>query len=543
MKCLDSYGETLYYFTQWDMNQKLYIADSMLTEAPMVHFQNKNTKKAFVVQSSIGNDGTVSADVPNRLLAEPYPIGIYVYATKGDSSKSVWHTTIPVRRRAMPEGFLYNGDTGVLDMSEELKKLEETIKNMQSQIEEISGMLEGNVVVDKDDEPPTPGNPDEQVPEGFWGGTVDIYVDATSDNTSGGETIEDALMPNNIYAQEVIRNLADSAQNVNIHIVKSPDGSTVAVPLDLMVKHDRTVTFDFMEGCGNGVCRDSDMYKNGSIISDVTFPLRGEYTDCTIRSNDDWDNGFDTNANSFPVFRSCRIETKGDLRLAQPWSGVDFSENVTLCDDCEIICGGNFRFHQSKKDSPYVIMQNSTLTVKGDWYIWGYGGNRVSPYLFNSCTANIHEVKIDRTHTGSNGLFDGTGSEITIETIGHTNGLSDKYMSVGAQDFTLPSEWKTRISSGEAKLEIYNTNVQKVADAKKVAASVVNGMTVTDGTTPDSIKLLIKNAIEGAGITGITVTVTYNIGEYGDGTRYLSGSASISVNDISDSVTIYKLVS
>ncbi len=182
MRCLDAYGDTLYYFTQWDTNQKLYIAGSQLTEAPMVHFQNKNTKKALVVQSSIGNDGALSADVPNRLLTEPCPISVYIYATKDSSAKAVWQTTIPVRKRAMPEGFLYDGDTGIGDMSEALKQLEEKIKEMQSQIDEISWMIEGNVVVDKDG---SGGIPDEEKIYTPEGDTVYLYREGSTSSLIG----------------------------------------------------------------------------------------------------------------------------------------------------------------------------------------------------------------------------------------------------------------------------------------------------------------------------------------------------------------------
>lgn len=544
MTCLDAYGNTLYYFTQWDTNQKLYITGSMLTEAPMVHFQNRNSKKALVVQSSIGDDGVIYADIPNRLLAEPYPVSIYIYATKENSSKAVWHTTMPVRKRAMPEGFLYDGDTGVLDMSEELKRLEEKMKEMQSQIEEMSGMLEGNVVVDEDDGT-TPEIPDENVPEGFWGGTVDIYVDATSGNVSGGETKGTALSPSNTAAQEAIRALADKAQNVNIHIVKAPDSSTISVPLDLAVKHDRTIIFDFMEGCGNGSCRGSDIYKRGDMLSSITFPLKGEYTGCTIKSNDDWDNGWNRDAGSFTIFHSCHIETEGDLRLALLWDGFNFDAQVTQCDDCDIICGGNFRFYPSYRNTPYLEMKNSTLTVNGDWYIYGYGGNRVSPYLFSSCTVNIHEVKLDMGHlyadmTDPGGFFDGTGSDIAIDTITRAEGLDKHYISKGIQNFTMPDGWRLETSASDGNVTIYNINAEKVNNAKPIAQSTINNMTVTGSTTTAMIESAIEAALLNAGISGVTVVCTFDP-SYSTATELLV-YIKLSIGDIEKAFNLFKSI-
>ena len=119
VKCLDSYGNTIDNFSQWDIDQKITISlddygDDKLSIAPMIHFSNKQRKRedkdALVVRSTILEGNTVVVNVPNILLQEPYPLLVYVYLTDDEdvsSQKTVLSTEIIVRKRPKPSNYYY----------------------------------------------------------------------------------------------------------------------------------------------------------------------------------------------------------------------------------------------------------------------------------------------------------------------------------------------------------------------------------------------------------------------------------------------------
>lgn len=113
--CLDSDGNTIDNFTQWDTDQKIMIdltgyERDVATAIPQVHFSNARNREALVVRPVLVDERTIMADVPNILLTEPWPISVYVYITDGDdvsSQKTVLSTDIIVRKRKKPSNFYY----------------------------------------------------------------------------------------------------------------------------------------------------------------------------------------------------------------------------------------------------------------------------------------------------------------------------------------------------------------------------------------------------------------------------------------------------
>ena len=113
--CLDLNGDTINKFYQWDIDQKIVINlegcdKNYLKNAPEVHFCNSSRKEALVVRSAVSNHDTITADVPNVLLQEAYPLLVYVYLTDANDSssqKTILYSEIPVRKRAMPSDYLY----------------------------------------------------------------------------------------------------------------------------------------------------------------------------------------------------------------------------------------------------------------------------------------------------------------------------------------------------------------------------------------------------------------------------------------------------
>lgn len=126
---LDKYGDTVTNFTQWDLNQTLYIEEHGFTTPPQFHFCNKNSEKALVVQSSIV-DNVLEVVVPNSLLVEPYPIIVYVYLTENESSKTVEYVQIPVRQRPQPDSFEYKDNIDIIDVQELANEIRELNANI-----------------------------------------------------------------------------------------------------------------------------------------------------------------------------------------------------------------------------------------------------------------------------------------------------------------------------------------------------------------------------------------------------------------------------
>ena len=91
---------------QWDVNQVIKIMGLDFGYNPVeVHFCNKKSTGAIVVNSTTPSGGSVFANIPNVLLQEPYDIVAYVYMTK-DTTKSTTNTiTIPVVKRKKPNGY------------------------------------------------------------------------------------------------------------------------------------------------------------------------------------------------------------------------------------------------------------------------------------------------------------------------------------------------------------------------------------------------------------------------------------------------------
>lgn len=122
VQCLDSYGNTINYFTQWDVDQKIIIPidscslqnaklpSSPAYALPEVHFGNSARSETLLVRSDFVDDETISVDVPNILLQEPYPLFVYVYLTDPEdvsSQKIILQNEIPVRKRQKPSDYFY----------------------------------------------------------------------------------------------------------------------------------------------------------------------------------------------------------------------------------------------------------------------------------------------------------------------------------------------------------------------------------------------------------------------------------------------------
>lgn len=102
---------------QWDMKRTLEIKGLTFDDTPVVHFANKMSKSAIVVEPTIAN-GTLVADIPNSLLCEPHHIIAYVYSLDDNQCKTVKTVFIPLEKRPKPDDFVFEGNEGIVALAE-----------------------------------------------------------------------------------------------------------------------------------------------------------------------------------------------------------------------------------------------------------------------------------------------------------------------------------------------------------------------------------------------------------------------------------------
>ena len=102
--------------TQWDSDQVLELSGVVFTTTPVVHFANKKSAKALVVEPTL-QSGVLTVDIPNSLLRYPHPIVAYVYSYDNDAGTTELSITIPVIPRIQPDDYVFAGDKGFLTLA------------------------------------------------------------------------------------------------------------------------------------------------------------------------------------------------------------------------------------------------------------------------------------------------------------------------------------------------------------------------------------------------------------------------------------------
>lgn len=112
--CFDCYGTyTTDSVYQWDLNRRLAIRGLDYDSAPAIHFSNKKSTEALVVQSTI-EDGVIYCEVPNILLQEPYDIVGYVCESLDQELTTYETIRIPVNKRVKPADYAYEDNVEIL---------------------------------------------------------------------------------------------------------------------------------------------------------------------------------------------------------------------------------------------------------------------------------------------------------------------------------------------------------------------------------------------------------------------------------------------
>lgn len=143
--CYDSKGNIINGFVQWDADQTIMFKGLDLTQAPIVHFANRESDTSLGVQSTIDDSGNITAVVPNILLQNDLMLYIYIFVPNGSGGRTIRTISIPVQPKPKPDDYIYTENTDVIYLENLVKQVED----LQQQI--IDG-TDIEVVSDSDTE-------------------------------------------------------------------------------------------------------------------------------------------------------------------------------------------------------------------------------------------------------------------------------------------------------------------------------------------------------------------------------------------------------
>lgn len=119
--CFNCYGNyTTDSVYQWDLNHTLQITGLTTEQPPTVHFCNKKSDTAIVVQSEM-SDGVITVPIPNKFLEEPYNIIAYVHIYDDNNAKTIEVVNIPLTKRPKPDDYQFTENIDIMNF-ERLEK-------------------------------------------------------------------------------------------------------------------------------------------------------------------------------------------------------------------------------------------------------------------------------------------------------------------------------------------------------------------------------------------------------------------------------------
>lgn len=131
----DKSGKLIDSLVQWDLNQTIYIHGSNLTSAPLVHFANGETERAYTVTSTL-ESGAIKVTIPNAILRSNRRIYVYVYTY--DSNTLVGNTVeiahIDVKAKTRPDDYIFNEDYPGINMT----ILNQQVRNLMTREAQIT---------------------------------------------------------------------------------------------------------------------------------------------------------------------------------------------------------------------------------------------------------------------------------------------------------------------------------------------------------------------------------------------------------------------
>ena len=95
---------------QWDINQVLEVRGLSLASIPEIHFTNEVMDRSIPRQATMNDAGIITVNIPNSLLQKPYAIKAHICIYEGDTFKTLYTISIPVKARKMPTDYTLEND-------------------------------------------------------------------------------------------------------------------------------------------------------------------------------------------------------------------------------------------------------------------------------------------------------------------------------------------------------------------------------------------------------------------------------------------------
>lgn len=131
--------------TQWDQGVPIEIRDFYYNpEFVFLHFYNSTKQAIYSPETQFNATAhTITAEVPNQLLREPYPITVHVYKSDGGSAtdpdepvhaQTVFTATINVEPRMKPDDFEEIDNAGSVSAKQVQEDLGRQIANWETRL-------------------------------------------------------------------------------------------------------------------------------------------------------------------------------------------------------------------------------------------------------------------------------------------------------------------------------------------------------------------------------------------------------------------------
>lgn len=96
---------TVVGLTQWDRGQAVRITCPDLPSAFQVHFANRKSKKALVIQAE-GSNNAATVTIPDEILREPFEVFAYLYFDESLTGETVKTIRMPIEKRRKPDDYI-----------------------------------------------------------------------------------------------------------------------------------------------------------------------------------------------------------------------------------------------------------------------------------------------------------------------------------------------------------------------------------------------------------------------------------------------------
>ena len=120
----DTDGNPVGHLYQWDVGRELTISGADTSESVAVHFKNRRSETALVVEPTVENE-VITVRIPNELLTHAEELVAYVYTgTTGNAFRTVHEIRIPVIARQKPADYVFEDNVEYVNLGEAIRNLE-----------------------------------------------------------------------------------------------------------------------------------------------------------------------------------------------------------------------------------------------------------------------------------------------------------------------------------------------------------------------------------------------------------------------------------